>query len=83
MLFRTLRLPTCEELEEFAYDFLEGNLDPTLERKVTRHLKICPPCIAFMNAYRRIRALAPQDPPPPLEEDFKEELMKFLRQQRS
>ena len=78
ILFRSLRLPTCQELEEFAYDFLEGHLDPTTNRKVERHLKLCGPCQRFIEVYRRTRALRPDEEPPPLDETFKEELLGFL-----
>jgi len=78
ILFRSLRLPTCEELESFAYDFLEGKLDPATARKVERHLKLCGPCQRFMAAYRRARLLTPDEEPPPLEKEFKDEVLNFL-----
>jgi anti-sigma factor RsiW len=78
ILFRSLRLPTCQELEEFAYDFLDGNLHPATNRKVERHLKLCAPCQRFIAAYRRVRALSPGEEPPPLDETFKEELLRFF-----
>jgi hypothetical protein len=77
ILFRSLRLPTCEELEEFAYDFLEGKLDPVTTQKVERHLKLCGPCQRFMAAYRRTRLLAPDEEPPSLQKEFKEEILAF------
>lgn len=77
-LFRTLRMPTCEEVEGFSYDFLEGRLDPKITRQVERHLKICPHCIRFMEAYRKIRALGSKEEAPPLDREFKEEIFRFL-----
>jgi len=77
--FRLLRLPLCEAIEGFAYDFLEGNLDPQVHRLVERHLKLCPPCKKFMASYRRVRAAAPRDPVPPLDPRFTEHLLKLFQ----
>ncbi|MFO1518051.1 MAG: zf-HC2 domain-containing protein [bacterium] len=82
VMCRVLRIPTCEELEAFAYDFLEGKLDPVLEKKVERHLKICVPCQKFMAAYRRARALGSEELPP-LDPAFKGELLQFLIKKNS
>lgn len=82
LLFRTLRMPTCEEVEGFSYDFLEGRLDSKTTRKVERHLKMCPHCIRFMEAYRKVRALGSKEEVPPLEAEFKEEIFRFLVKKR-
>lgn len=78
-LFRVMRLPPCEDIEEFSYDFLEGKLDSATQRLVERHLRLCPPCLRFMESYRRSRALGAQERPPPLDPEFTEHLLKLFQ----
>jgi len=48
---------TCQELSEFLLDFLEGNL-PEEERAVFEaHLEVCPPCVTYIDSYRKTIAL--------------------------
>ncbi|HKY61846.1 MAG TPA: zf-HC2 domain-containing protein [bacterium] len=76
---RSLGLPTCEEVEALAYDFLEGRLDPKIEKALLRHLKLCPPCVRFMEAYRKTRAAGPEASPPPLDPVFKDHLLELFK----
>lgn len=77
-MFALMGLPTCKQVEEFAYDFLEGALDAKTARKLERHLKACKNCRRFMVAYRKARDLEASAPRPPLDPQFKEEILKFL-----
>lgn len=78
-MFRLLRLPTCEEVERFAYDFLDRQLDPAMQRAVERHLKACKNCHRFIAAYRAVADGAKQLPTPPLDPEFTTALREFLR----
>ncbi len=78
---RLLGLPVCEEVEALAYDLLEGRLDPKVEKQVLRHLKLCPSCMRFMEAYRRTRQLGRAEPRPELHPAFKEHLLKLFKKQ--
>lgn len=75
---RVLGLPTCEEVEGFAYDFLEGKLDAMTEKKLLKHFKLCPPCMRFIEAYRRTREASRAEPAPRLDPAFQEHLLKLF-----
>lgn len=78
---RSLGLPTCEEVEALAYDFLDGQLDAKTEKALLRHLKLCPPCVRFMEAYRRTRAAGREEAPPPLDPAFKDHLLELFKKE--
>ena len=43
---------TCRELIDFLMDYLDGTL-PAGERALfEEHLRVCPPCVDFLNMYR-------------------------------
>ncbi len=42
---------TCRELVDFLADYVDGNLPADVRVHFDRHLKACPPCIAFLNTY--------------------------------
>ena len=70
---------STEEVEKFAYDYLEGHLDHKTTQLVDRHLKRCKNCQRFMNSYRKIRELGTRSKSPPLDPEFTRELSVFLR----
>lgn len=80
MMFGLMGLPTCEEVEQFAYDFLEGALDSRTIMSVERHLKACKNCQRFIAAYRKTVALGKTFEKPTLDPEFKENLFEFLVQ---
>jgi predicted anti-sigma-YlaC factor YlaD len=46
-------MPTCQELNAFVIDYLEGTL-PVFQRLVSQpHLGMCPKCRACLQGYRR------------------------------
>lgn len=79
MMFRMMGLPTCREVDQFAYDFLEGQLDPHITRQVARHLKTCKNCERFMTSYRKTRFLDQSPPSIALDPEFKQKMLEFLR----
>ena len=78
LMFRMMGIPTCEEVDQFAYDFLAGQLDAKITHQVKRHLKTCKNCQKFMVSYRKTYALAQNLPPPTLDSEFKEKMFEFL-----
>lgn len=46
---------TCEEFEKFIVDYLEDNLSVSKKHTFERHLKICPECIDYLDAYSKVR----------------------------
>lgn len=76
--FRMMGLPTCEEVDQFAYTFLERQLDPATTRRVERHLKTCKNCQRFMASYRKTRALGRSPLTITLDPEFEEKMLEFL-----
>ncbi len=48
---------TCRELIDFIADYLEGSLAPADRREFERHLSVCPPCVAYLDAYKKTLTL--------------------------
>jgi anti-sigma factor RsiW len=42
----------CIEVVELLTDYLEGALDPDMQRRVEAHLELCPPCVVFLEQLR-------------------------------
>jgi anti-sigma factor RsiW len=49
---------SCQEVVEIVTDYLDGKLDPTLVHKLEAHLKLCPPCVEYVNQVRTTSRLA-------------------------
>ncbi len=43
---------TCEELEEFIVDYLEGTLPKRQRMSFEVHLRVCPECRAYLADYK-------------------------------
>ena len=57
---------TCRELIGFIADFLDGSLPNSQRREFARHLEVCPPCVQYVDSYRKTielgrKALRPRD----------------------
>lgn len=81
LMFGMMNLPTCEEVEQFAYDYLEGQLDPQTTHLVDRHLKACKNCLRFLDSYRKTRGAGLRAEVIPLDPEFKQRLFELLCQQ--
>ena len=44
---------TCKECADFLLDYIEGNLPPEQAAAFDEHLQLCPPCIDYMESYKR------------------------------
>lgn len=71
---------TCQALVELLCDYLEGDLPPEEKKELDRHMMDCPPCLAFLNTYRKTaqlcRSLRPQDIP----EQVRTRLERYLQE---
>lgn len=74
---------TCKEIVEILCDYLEGELPQEEKEELDRHVEDCPPCLAFLNTYRRTsqlcKALRPEDIPV----ELKMRLERFLKEKAS
>ena len=82
LAMRTLPLMvTCQELEGFMVDYLDGTLPRAQRRKFDLHLRLCPDCWRYLEAYQRTISLsqaACRDPDAPVPADVPEELVKAI-----
>ncbi len=75
---RTLPLMlTCEELDSFVVDYLDGTLARRQRRKFRLHLRLCRDCRRYLEGYERSIALSQTafNDPNGLPEDLPDELV--------
>jgi len=69
---------TCEEAIAVLDDYLEAVLGPDALASLEQHLRDCPPCVAYLNTYRRTREVAAGASRVAMPEEMKERLRRFL-----
>ena len=74
-----LRKLTCKEvILDFLSDYLEAILSPELIKTLERHLQDCPPCLAYLNTYKKTRDLTGKAARVEMPEEMKVRLRQFL-----
>lgn len=61
----------CRECTDFLHDYLSGDLPESQRRVFEGHLELCPPCLTFLETYRKTVAqcdLVKEEPTEPLPE---------------
>ena len=48
---------TCRELIDFIGDYLDDELAPAMRAEFERHLRACPSCVAYLDAYKQAMRL--------------------------
>jgi anti-sigma factor RsiW len=71
---------TCRELVELLIDFVGGELDEELRRRVEQHLHCCPPCVTYLETYQITIRLTRRLPPAPLPAELKARLRAVLEE---
>ena len=71
---------TCEEVNRFIVDYLEGNLPDKLRKQFETHLSRCPHCKVYLQQYQLTIELLKQVPAPDPPPELMEETVKFLEQ---
>ncbi|MBL8879086.1 MAG: zf-HC2 domain-containing protein [Phycisphaerales bacterium] len=51
---------TCKELADFLADYVSNELRPEQLAEFERHMRVCPPCVAYLNTYRQTITLGKQ-----------------------
>jgi anti-sigma factor RsiW len=49
---------TCRECADFLHDYTGGALPAAQRAEFERHLRACPPCVAYLDTYRQTVSLA-------------------------
>ncbi len=73
---------TCKDfIEDLLVDYLEHTLSPEVAADLERHLAVCPPCVAYLNTYKRTQELVGRAAPVEMPPEVKTILRKFLQEQ--
>lgn len=51
---------TCREVLDFLMAYVDGELSAETRAEFERHLSVCPPCVDYLDSYRRTVALERQ-----------------------
>ena len=70
---------TCKEvILDYLADYLDRALSPDVIADLERHLADCPPCMAYLNTYKKTRDLTRQAMPQAMPEEMKAHLRRLL-----
>jgi anti-sigma factor RsiW len=70
---------TCKEfILDYLADYLDTTLKPEVVADLERHLAECPPCLAYLNTYKKTRDLTRQAMPQAMPDEMKAHLRRFL-----
>jgi anti-sigma factor RsiW len=70
---------TCKQLiEEYLADYLDATLSPAQAAGLEQHLALCPPCVAYLNTYRKTRELVQKEAAPGMPPEMRAVLRKFI-----
>jgi anti-sigma factor RsiW len=72
----------CSDTERLLFEFVQGELDPETQRKFEIHISDCPPCLEYIETYRRTIALTREHGLPPVEmpHELQDKLHEFIQQ---
>ncbi|MBI4455806.1 MAG: zf-HC2 domain-containing protein [Acidobacteria bacterium] len=79
-MMKLMGLPTCEEIEQFAYSYLEEELQLEQKRKFERHLRGCRNCQRFIHTYRQVARPERLLQKIPLDPCFESRVVQYLRE---
>ena len=67
-------------IEDQLADYVDGILSPELVAEIEAHLKICPPCVAYLRTYEKTRELVGRAGAVEMPEEMKNILSQFIRE---
>ncbi len=71
----------CREFVDFLSSYIEGELEDEPTRVFEDHMRLCPPCLTYMDTYRetiRLGRFACRDDQGPPPEDVPEQLIQAI-----
>jgi len=72
---------TCRDAIDVIADFLDQTLSRQAGEALEAHLRDCAPCLAYLNTYRKTRALVGQEGRIEMPEELRGRLRRFLLNQ--
>ncbi len=70
----------CERAGDLAVDFLEGQLSEAHKARIEEHMRDCPPCVRFLETYRKTTKLCRKGLLSEVPVEFTGRLKSFLRE---
>lgn len=71
----------CAELMDLLVDYLEGDLDEPEVERLEFHLELCPPCVNFVESYRKTGKVCREALRQEMPNELKTKLHSFLKQE--
>jgi len=71
---------TCRQLVELLIDFVSDELPAEHRELIEQHLRICPPCVVYMETYKMTIHLSRQLPQRPIPPQLAEHLRALFEQ---
>lgn len=74
-------MTTCQQIVEFLSAYLEGDLDPDTTQHFDQHMADCPPCVYYVQTFRKMIEATGRIPtiePITIPIELKERLHRFL-----
>ncbi len=72
---------TCEQVNQFIMDYLEGNLSEQTRKDFETHMERCPQCSPFLEQYRHTIEFVRSDGQIEVPRDLAVHTLAFLRDQ--
>jgi len=69
---------TCRELAELLIDYVSGELAPEHRERLHHHLRVCPPCVAYLQTYELTIKLTRRLPDEPVPPQLEQKLQRML-----
>lgn len=69
----------CKNVVERVMDYLDGEMSEGLTAELREHLSACPPCIEFLDSYRRTPELCRKALVADMPRELADRLTAFLR----
>ncbi len=70
---------TCKDLVDLLSDYVDGELDWATARRLKKHLRGCVDCTAFLNTFRKTRAMTREAAEAAMPPELRARLRRFLR----
>lgn len=74
-----LKKVTCEDVNTFLADYLEGQLDTATHKAFENHLAMCPNCVPFLEQYQTTIQLVTEEREVPIPDMVVEHTLSFLK----
>ena len=71
----------CRKAAGLLLDYIEGSLNPDLRDRLRKHFEDCPPCLRFIESYKRTATLCKETLMKEAPAEMGDRLTAFLRQQ--